>query len=402
MAVPHAEAASLQLLLDSFVAIASERSVETVLEQAVDLARLCTRARYGAAVALADGEIALFVHHGLSRAQVAALPHEPRGLGMLAAVLVDKVAIRRDVLQADARSVGFPLNHVPMGAFLGVPVIHDDEVLGGLYLTKSPGQGFFSEEDELFVQALARQSAVAMEAARLLAEKDRLNDELRAADQLKTDFVSMASHELRTPLTSIRAAATMIRAYWDATTDERKLDLLGVVENQAQRLSHLVENILAAANLEAGAVRPRVAAFDVVGLSEAVAHDFSAEAAVAVEAPGRPTASADPDHVRQILVNYVGNALKYGATPIGIRVSERPDGVELRVLDAGEGVPEAFVPQLFDKFTQASSGDTRRSSGSGLGLSIVRGLAEASGGTVWYEARHPCGSCFGLSLPKAD
>src|SRR5687768_7773700 len=111
---------NLQLLLDSFVAIASERDVEAVLEQAVDLARLSTQSKYGAAVALADGGISVFVHKGMTTAQVAALPHYPEGHGMLGAVLEDKAPIRLDVLQDEVRSVGFPLGHVPMHAFLGV------------------------------------------------------------------------------------------------------------------------------------------------------------------------------------------------------------------------------------------------------------------------------------------
>lgn len=166
----QAALASLQLLLDSFVAVASERDIETILERAVDLARLSTRARYGAAAAISGGLISAFVHAGLTQAQVEAMPHLPRGLGMLGAVLDGKAPIRLDVLQEDPRSVGFPLGHVPMTAFLGVPILLAGNVTGAIYLTKSPGQGMFSEQDELFVVSLANQTAVAMETAMLLRE----------------------------------------------------------------------------------------------------------------------------------------------------------------------------------------------------------------------------------------
>src|SRR5687767_884723 len=128
----------IQLLLDSFVAIASERDTEAVLEQAVDLARMSTRAKYGAAVSLGPTGITAFIHRGMTTAQVAALPRYPEGRGMLGAVLEDKAPIRLDRLQEEARSVGFPLHHVPMHAFLGMPILFDNELLGAIYLTKQP------------------------------------------------------------------------------------------------------------------------------------------------------------------------------------------------------------------------------------------------------------------------
>ena len=393
---------SLHLMLSSFVAIASERSPDTILERGVDLARLHLGARYAAAATLApDRSLGRFVHRGLTPEEVARLPHPPQGRGLLGAVLEEKIPIRLEVLGDDPRSVGFPPGYVAMGPFLGVPIRHDDELLGALYLTKPPGEAPFSEHDELFMEMLAHQTGVALEAARLLQEKDRVNEQLRNADQLKSDFVAMASHELRTPLTSIRAATSMIRAYWDSASAERKLDLLEIVEGQAQRLSRLVENLLAAANLEAGRIRAAVQPVALSTVAEAAARDFSAEAHILVESELPLVALCDPDHLRQIVTNLLGNALKYGAPPVTIRCVPDGDAAELWVCDAGPGVPPAFVPQLFDRFTQASRGDSRRATGSGLGLSIVRGLAEACDATVRYQPNEPRGACFVVRMPRA-
>ena len=173
--------APLQLLLDSFVAIAAETDTDAILEQAVDLARLSTQARYGAA-AVADGtRITHFVHQGLSASQAAALPPPPEGAGLLGAVLDGKAPIRLDRLLADDRATSCPVR-VPMAAFLGVPLMYEHEVLGALYLTKGPGEGTFSESDELFIEALARQTAVALAAGRLLQDRDReITERKRAA-----------------------------------------------------------------------------------------------------------------------------------------------------------------------------------------------------------------------------
>ena len=273
----------------------------------------------------------------------------------------------------------------------------------GVLLAARPlDTGQFTDDEEIIFTALATEGAAALAALQFDNERRRFEEELRTAERLKTEFVAMTSHELRTPLTSIRAAVSMIRSYWDTVSEERKMRLLDVIEGQSQRLSRLVENILAAANIEAGVVLPRITTVDMVAAAEEVARDFAAEIELGIDVERPLFAMADPDHTRQILVNFVGNSLKYGAEPIAVSARRRGAAVEVRVTDAGAGVPQEFVPRLFDKFTQASGGDTRHASGSGLGLSIVKGLAEACDGTVSYEPNQPTGACFILTLPAAD
>jgi len=273
---------------------------------------------------------------------------------------------------------------------------------GGLAVVRRGGQDAFTDADEALLLAVAKQTALALAGLGFAGERRRLQDELRTAERLKTEFVAMTSHELRTPLTSIRAATSMIRSYWETINEERKLRLLEVIEGQAQRLSRLVENILAAANIEAGVVLPRVTSMDLATAADDVARDFALELDVKVDCERPLMVEADPDHVRQILVNFVGNALKYGQPPVSIVGRHLTDHLEMRVTDAGPGVPPDFVPLLFHRFTQASRGDSRHASGSGLGLSIVKGLAEAMGGSVRYEAVDPQGSSFVLTLPAPN
>ncbi|MPZ73439.1 MAG: hypothetical protein GEU74_09435 [Nitriliruptorales bacterium] len=271
---------------------------------------------------------------------------------------------------------------------------------GALLAIRRSGEAFADAEQELG-DAVAAQTGMALEMVHVEERYRRLEAELATAEQLKTEFVAMTSHELRTPLTSIRAATSMIRSYWDTITDERKMRLLEVIEGQAQRLSRLVENILAAANIEAGVVLPRITTVDLAAAADDVARDFAAELDVVVAVERPLIAEADPDHTRQILINFVGNSLKYGEPPVTISGRRQDRSIELRVTDCGPGVPPDFVPRLFDRFTQASSGYSRHASGSGLGLSIVKGLAEAVGGSVHYEEHQPTGSSFVLHLPAS-
>jgi signal transduction histidine kinase len=132
---------------------------------------------------------------------------------------------------------------------------------------------------------------------------------------------------------------------------------------------------------------------------ERVVDAFPEHAAdIAVTVPPEARVTSDPDHLEQILMNYLGNALKYGTSPYEVEAHVGPRWVEIRVRDHGQGVPEAFEDRLFEKFSQAPSA---RGTGTGLGLSIVKGLAEAQGGRAWYEANEPRGACFAVRLPAA-
>jgi signal transduction histidine kinase len=120
---------------------------------------------------------------------------------------------------------------------------------------------------------------------------------------------------------------------------------------------------------------------------------------VRVACPPDLVAYADADHLWQILANYIENAFKYGAPPVDVSVTERDGWVELRVCDPGPGVADEFVPRLFERFSRGPEAP-RQAEGAGLGLSIVRSLAEASGGEAWHEPREPAGACFGVRVPS--
>jgi signal transduction histidine kinase len=137
-------------------------------------------------------------------------------------------------------------------------------------------------------------------------------------------------------------------------------------------------------------------------IDQVVASYAHAPEELAIEIPDDVRATADPEHLRRVVINLLDNAYKYGAPPV--RVTAWVDGgqVTLVVSDAGDGVPEEFRPRLFEKFAQASSGSTRQSGSTGLGLSIVRGLAQAMHGEVGYEPAVPTGSQFIVRLPAVD
>ncbi|MCW2973113.1 MAG: multi-sensor hybrid histidine kinase [Thermoleophilia bacterium] len=227
---------------------------------------------------------------------------------------------------------------------------------------------------------------------------DRLIEELRATVQMKDHLLQMVSHEMRTPLVSItNFASTMLRA-WDVVPDDDKREYMEIILQQSTRLSRLVNDLLAVARLEAGRLRTvteRVELREVA--QETVTEIATGGADISISVADDAAVTADRDHVKQILVNYVTNALKYGRGPIEIASEADGDDVRLWVEDHGDGVSEEFRPHLFEKFSQQEAAHEKV--GTGLGLSIVQGLALAQHGSAWYEHADD-GARFGVTIPR--
>lgn len=227
---------------------------------------------------------------------------------------------------------------------------------------------------------------------------DPLIEELRATVQMKDHLLQMVSHEMRTPLVSItNFSSTMLRA-WEVVPDADKREYMEIILQQSTRLSRLVNDLLAVARLEAGRLRTvteRVALREVA--AETVAEIAAGDTEISVNVPDDAAVTADRDHIKQILVNYVTNALKYGRAPIEIVAEDAGADVRLWVEDHGDGVSEEFRPELFEKFSQQSA--THQKIGTGLGLSIVQGLAHAQHGTAWYEQAEDRAR-FGVTIPR--
>ena len=223
---------------------------------------------------------------------------------------------------------------------------------------------------------------------------------LLRADELKDQFLAVTAHELRTPLTAIVGNAELLHREWDRLEPGERLDCCATLERQAGVLRGMVEDLLTLSALEAGKVD-----FDVAPMALSPALDLAVAAcglrgAVEVSGAAGVSVVADARRLEQILTNYLTNARKHGAAPIGIDVTTDGRSVEVRITDRGPGVPADFVPALFQKFSQAGAGRPR-ARGCGLGLAIVRSLAERQGGSAWYEPRADGGACFAVRLPAA-
>ena len=236
----------------------------------------------------------------------------------------------------------------------------------------------------------------------------------RELDQMKEDFISSVSHELRTPLFSIQGFVELILK---GKVPDRKVqqEFLTRVAEQTQRLAALVDDLLDLSRLEKGRLeleREQVQVQDIVERVMRQLGNMAQEKSISLAAQmdsSLPTVEADPRRVEQVLVNLVGNALKF--TPSGGRVvvGARVEGDELvvQVTDTGIGIPPQATPYLFSKFYQVNGSTTRRAGGTGLGLYICKLIVEAHGGRIWVESPSASlrtgepnrGSTFSFTLP---
>ncbi len=240
------------------------------------------------------------------------------------------------------------------------------------------------------------------EAERVLAAA---RDAAEAANRAKSTFLANTSHEIRTPLNALLGLARLAHGTQHAPARlERYLDQ---IVDSAQNLAAVISDILDLSKIEAGRLDLEAVPFALHDMVRTTCHGFEALAEAAglalaldIEADVPPVVSGDPVRVRQILANYIGNALKFTERG-GVRVTLARDGEHtvLRVTDTGPGIDRATQSRLFRAFTQADDSTTRRHGGTGLGLSICRELAELMGGTVGVDSAPGRGSSFWARLP---
>jgi signal transduction histidine kinase len=233
---------------------------------------------------------------------------------------------------------------------------------------------------------------------------------LQELDRLKQDFVSNVTHELRSPLTSLRGYVEYLLREGAGPLNDEQRESLVVVKNNALRLARFIDNLLDVAKIESRKVELHKEELDLRALAEEMRVVFRPQAAekkitLANDVPqALRGAWADADKVTEILTNLVSNAVKF--TPEGGRVTvaaaDGPDAVEVSVQDTGAGIPPEALESVFNKFEQVkpTSGLARKTKGTGLGLTIVKGFVEAHGGKVWIESAPGRGTAVRFTLPK--
>lgn len=296
---------------------------------------------------------------------------------------------------------------------LVVPLLARGETIGVLALERD---GEIGPGERAAVQRLGAYLGLALENARLLSRQRRFTQELEdqvsaatqrleALDRAKSTFVATVSHELRTPLTALLGFGEVLAIRTYPTAEVQRL--AGIMCRETERLARIVDDLLDLSRMERGlgprivptvvAVSPAISGAVALFRRGRVTHDL----VVAVE-DRLPDIQADPDALDRILKNLVSNAIKYSPSGSQVTVSARAGAgeVEITVADAGRGIPAAVLPRIFEPYYRApDTADTAR--GAGLGLSVVKALVEAHGGTIRVESVVGQGTRVTFALPNS-
>jgi two-component system sensor histidine kinase KdpD len=296
------------------------------------------------------------------------------------------------------------VERAPESDVLYIPIGTSAQAIGVLEVRGRPGGGRFDDDDRNTLTSFANQAALALDRVRLSQEAARA-EVLAQSDELKSALLAAVSHDLRTPLAAIKTSVTSLMDASVAWDQEARSEFLDAINEETDRLTLMVSNLLDLSRIEGGALRPDRDWYDVDELVSGVRSRLASRAALtghqiaSVIEPGVSLGYFDYVEIEQVLMNLVENALKY--TPAGSTVTitarEIPSGLEFSVIDNGPGIDPASKSRLFEKFYRSES--TSRIPGTGIGLAICRGLVEAHGGRIWVESELGRGTTFTFTIP---
>ena len=291
---------------------------------------------------------------------------------------------------------------------LVIPMIVGDLLLGVLDV-QSEETNRFTNEDVRTYATLAAQIAVALQNANLYVEQGATVERLRELDHLKSDFLANMSHELRTPLNSILGFTDVILLGIDGALTEQMQSDLTLIEKNGKHLLGLINDVLDMAKIESGRMRLGIETFELhevlqeaIDLTSSLAREKGIALEMHVENDKSIVISADRTRLRQVLLNLLGNAVKFTEEgQVSVCAKMRKGRVRIEVKDTGLGIPRDKLEMIFESFSQVDTSTTRKVGGTGLGLPISRSLVEMHGGKVWAESPGIPGegSTFIVELP---
>jgi len=390
-------------------AVNSTLDLETVLNTIVSKATQLADTEAGAIYVYdqVSKEFRLRATYGMSDELLTAMQDQHAPLSRAVGVLTAKGEPQQ---VPDMRAVpADPVNEIIMRAGyrarLLIPLMAPDGAIGALVVRRrEPGE--FPKNTIDVLQTFAAQSVLAIQNARLFSEIGDKSRQLEVASQHKSQFLANMSHELRTPLNAILGYTELILDSIYGDVPDKARATLERIQANGKHLLGLINDVLDLSKIEAGQLTLALADYsikdvvhNVYGAVESLA--TSKDLALKVELPKElPQAHGDERRLTQVLLNLVGNAIKF--TDIGevaIRTSVANGSFTVAVRDTGPGIAEQDQAKIFEEFQQADSSSTKQKGGTGLGLAIAKRIIEMHGGRLWVESKVGEGATFSFTIP---
>ncbi len=380
--------------------LSQEPLVQPVLQAVCTVARDLTGAAYSAVLVLREGSTTESSHFVYNAPRHLFPERMPRVVGLLAVPVASRAPARLSDVRGHSAGVGLPGVHPPLGPLVAVPLLAGDQVLGVLAASNPPEGRTFDEVDEQLMVDLAGHAAVALRWA-------EAGERERERAQAQQELADTARHDIRSPVAAGKGFAALLRTRRERMTPEQVETSLQGLADAFERIEAFSERLLADSRGTAPAPEPRRERVPVGPLLDRVVRDVRAATgrddtlvwSAVADAPD--ALLGDPDEVRQVVDNLVGNALKHAGSAV---LTVRPEGrfVRFDVRDEGPGIAEDEQARLFERWSRTADSRSRDVPGTGLGLSIVKRLVTDHGGTVGVSSRPGEGATFWVTFPRAD
>jgi GAF domain-containing protein/anti-sigma regulatory factor (Ser/Thr protein kinase) len=400
----------LQALGEVSQAVNSTLDLETVLSTIVAKAARLSGTEAGAIYGYDERarEFRLRATYGMDQALIDALTQRHIGLDdpNVAEVFAQREPLQVADLKEEAAS---ELNKIALRAGyrarMVAPLLRGEDIVGMLVVRRrTPGE--FAKNTVDIIKTFAAQSALAIQNARLFHEVEDKSRQLEEASQHKSQFLANMSHELRTPLNAILGYTELMADGAYGEPSEKMLGILTRLEANGRHLLGLINDVLDLSKIEAGQLELELSDYSVQDIAQTVRSTLEALAAdkklaFKVEmATELPPGHGDGRRLTQVLINLVGNAIKFtDAGGVAIKAEANNGSFYVSVHDTGPGISAADQAKLFQEFQQADNAITKKKGGTGLGLAISKRIIEMHGGRIWVESQAGQGSTFAFTLP---
>jgi len=310
--------------------------------------------------------------------------------------------IEAEQLDAVARDT---YRRIGLRAAISVPMLHDGHPIGVVAVSRETPGPFSNLQIDL-LRTFANQAVIAVENAQMFEKVVQKSHELELASQHKSQFVANMSHELRTPLAAIVGFAELIQEGFYGLLPDKSMDALTRIRSNGKHLLALINSVLDIAKIESGQFSLNLSEYALESVVETVRSATEALAetkklALKTDVVGSlPIGLGDEQRLTQVLLNLVGNAIKF--TDSGeVRVTAKAVNghFAVSVMDTGPGIPEQEQKRIFEQFHQVDSTLTKAKGGTGLGLAIAKQIVEMHGGRIWVESTIGKGATFQMEVP---